>query len=377
MSDELDRLLRQGGPRRPAATPLAQPKLRVQGGLPLEGGPRLDREVAEAARLLTHHPAQRPAGPHLVTPASSGHANFGLRFDAAEVGQSAGTAVESHAVVASAPLSAPPESPALSPSLPVHSAPVSPPPLPAHTSSPPPPQAAAERVLHCVHLKKSYHKGKVEVPVLREVTLGVNRGEFLAIVGQSGSGKSTLLHLLGTLDVPDSGQIYFQDQRIDRLTRSARDHLRNRHFGMIFQFYHLLPELTTLENVLTPLMIGCSLWQYLRQRGRHRDTAVELLQLVGLDHRLKHKPAELSGGEMQRAAIARALVARPQILLADEPTGNLDQATGHEIMKILRTLNRDQKLTIVMVTHDQAIAAQADRIVRLTDGRIEGAAATR
>ena len=140
---------------------------------------------------------------------------------------------------------------------------------------------------------------------------------------------------------------------------------------MIFQFYHLLPELTTLENVLSPLMIADGAWNYLRNRRKHRATAMGLLETVGLGHRLKHKPRELSGGEMQRAAIARALVAQPDLLLADEPTGNLDQATGQEIIQILRTLNQQQKLTIVMVTHDQAIADQADRIVRLTRGRIE------
>jgi lipoprotein-releasing system ATP-binding protein len=140
---------------------------------------------------------------------------------------------------------------------------------------------------------------------------------------------------------------------------------------MIFQFYHLLPELTTLENVLSPLMIAHGVWPYLRHRRQHAARARELLELVRLDHRLKHRPQELSGGEMQRAAIARALVAEPDLLLADEPTGNLDQATGQEIIRILRTLNRERNLTIVMVTHDRAIADQADRIVRLANGRIE------
>jgi lipoprotein-releasing system ATP-binding protein len=199
----------------------------------------------------------------------------------------------------------------------------------------------------------------------------VRRGEFLAIVGQSGSGKSTLLHLLGTLDAPDQGEIHYAGRRIDNLPARDRDTLRNRQFGMIFQFYHLLPELSTLENVLAPLMIRHGVWSYLRRRREHRARAEELLETMGLSHRLKHKPRELSGGEMQRAAIARALVAQPDLLLADEPTGNLDQATGQEIIRILRTLNRQQNLTIVMVTHDRAIADQADRIVRLTEGRIE------
>jgi lipoprotein-releasing system ATP-binding protein len=222
-------------------------------------------------------------------------------------------------------------------------------------------------------LAKAYRKGNVEIPVLRGADLGVHRGEFLAIVGQSGSGKSTLLHLLGTLDAPDHGAVIFKGQRIDNLPGGRRDAFRNQSLGMIFQFYHLLPELTTLENVLAPLMIGQSVWAFLRKRGEHKARALQLLELVGLGHRLKHKPRELSGGEMQRAAIARALVTGPELLLADEPTGNLDRDNGREILEILGSLNRRQKLTIVMVTHDQAIAARADRIVRLVNGQVEAA----
>jgi lipoprotein-releasing system ATP-binding protein len=225
--------------------------------------------------------------------------------------------------------------------------------------------------LRTVDLYKSYRKGAVEVPVLRGVSFTVRRGELLAIVGQSGSGKSTLLHLLGTLDAPDKGEVHYAGQRIDNLPARGRDLLRNRRFGMIFQFYHLLPELTTLENVLSPLMIAHSAWSYFRHRSEHRARAEKLLEMVGLGHRLKHRPRELSGGEMQRAAIARALIAQPDLLLADEPTGNLDQKTGEEIIQILRTLNREQNLTIVMVTHDRAIADQADRIVRLANGKID------
>ena len=140
---------------------------------------------------------------------------------------------------------------------------------------------------------------------------------------------------------------------------------------MIFQFYHLLPELTTLENVLAPLMIAQSAWNYWRRRGESVERATQLLETVGLGHRLKHRPRELSGGEMQRAAIARALIAQPQVLLADEPTGNLDQTTGQEILRILRTLNHEHGLSIVMVTHDPGIAAEADRIVRLVNGRVD------
>jgi len=223
------------------------------------------------------------------------------------------------------------------------------------------------------NLWKSYSKGSLKVPVLQGVDLTVYEGEFLAIVGQSGCGKSTLLHLLGTLDAPDKGEIHFAGERIDNVWSARRDVLRNEHFGMIFQFYHLLPELTTLENVLAPLMIANGTLRYLRHRRKHRRAATELLETVGLGHRLRHRPRELSGGEMQRAAIARALVTRPDLLLADEPTGNLDRSTGTEILTILRDLNRRENLTIVMVTHDQTIADQADRVVRLTDGVVEGA----
>lgn len=244
-------------------------------------------------------------------------------------------------------------------------------PSPCHTNRPPDP--CDERQLEAVGLTKSYRKASVEIPVLRGVDLTVRRGEFLAIVGQSGSGKSTLLHLLGTLDSPDDGSLMFEGRRIDNLPSFERDRLRNRRFGMIFQFYHLLPELTTLENVLAPLMIGKSVLGFLRARAAYRAAATRWLELVGLSHRLKHKPRELSGGEMQRAAIARALIASPDLLLADEPTGNLDRATGREILELLCSLNRQQKLTIVMVTHDLAIAERADRVVCLVDGRIGGA----
>jgi lipoprotein-releasing system ATP-binding protein len=213
----------------------------------------------------------------------------------------------------------------------------------------------------------------VGIPVLQGMDLEVRAGEFLAIVGQSGSGKSTLLHLLATLDKPDAGQVSFEGHRIDNLPASARDLLRNKHFGMIFQFYHLLPELSTLENILAPALIAESTFGYWRRRGAHRRRATELMELMGIVHRAKHKPRELSGGEMQRAAIARALLARPKILFADEPTGNLDRSTGEHIMKALCELNRRERLTIVMVTHDAWIASQADRTVKLVEGRIQRA----
>lgn len=221
---------------------------------------------------------------------------------------------------------------------------------------------------------KTYTKGRTQIPVLRGVDLDVRRGEFLAIIGQSGSGKSTLLHILATLDAPDSGEVHYEGRRIDNLPLGQRDRVRNGQIGMIFQFYHLLPELTALENVLSPLMISSSVWGYWRRRREYTDRAKELLELVGLGHRLKHRPRELSGGEMQRAAIARALIAGPRVLLADEPTGNLDRGTGQEVLQLLNQLNRDRQLTIVMVTHDLAIAERADRSVRLVEGRAKSAA---
>ncbi len=234
-------------------------------------------------------------------------------------------------------------------------------------------QTGTQEIIAAHYVRKSYRKAAIVIPVLQGVELSINEGEFVSIIGPSGCGKSTLLHLLCTLDAPDSGEVCFEGNRIDNLPSAGRDILRNKYFGMVFQFYHLLPELTALENVLAPAMIGEGVLGYWRRRREYRDRAREMLELVGLGHRLKHKPRELSGGEMQRTAIARALVSRPRVLLADEPTGNLDKHTGEEIMAILRRLNREQKLTIVMVTHDQHIADQADRTVTLIDGRVAAA----
>jgi lipoprotein-releasing system ATP-binding protein len=222
-----------------------------------------------------------------------------------------------------------------------------------------------------VGLGKSYWKGRNEVPVLRGADLEADRGELVAVVGASGSGKSTLLHILGLLDSPDSGTVLLDSKRIDNRPERDRDVLRNRTFGFIFQFYHLLPELTAHENVMMPHLIGHGLWSYWKERRRIQREAADLLHRVGLGHRLKHHPAELSGGEMQRAAIARALAGRPAVLLADEPTGNLDAASGQGVLKLLRDLNREDGLTMILVTHDQHIAQQADRVVRLAEGRIE------
>ena len=220
-------------------------------------------------------------------------------------------------------------------------------------------------------LRKNYRKSKNEVPVLHGVDLEIERGEMLSIVGASGSGKSTLLHLLGLLDSPDKGLVVLDDRRIDNLPDSKRDELRNRTFGFIFQFYHLLPELTALENVMVPQLIRHSWLSYHREKAKLRAKAIEVLEQVGLGHRLEHKPSELSGGEMQRAAIARALAGDPEIILADEPTGNLDASTGQGVLDLLRDLNRERGLTMILVTHDLNIAQQTDRVVRLVQGRIE------
>jgi lipoprotein-releasing system ATP-binding protein len=228
-------------------------------------------------------------------------------------------------------------------------------------------------LLAAVNLHKTYRKHTIKVPVLGGVDLDLDAGEFLSVVGVSGSGKSTLLHLLGTLDQPDDGCVCLEGIRIDDLPGEERDRLRNQTFGFIFQFYHLLPELTTLENVLVPQMIAHSVVGWWRRRRDLNKRATELLERVGLGHRLRHRPRELSGGEMQRAAIARALINRPRILLADEPTGNLDADTGAAIVHLLRDLNRQDGLTIIMVTHNLDLVAEGDRVVRLTAGRVEEA----
>lgn len=228
---------------------------------------------------------------------------------------------------------------------------------------------AVKTIIEARNIKKDYKKGKVVVPVLKGVNLKINEGEFCAIVGKSGSGKSTLLHLLGTLDAPCEGEIHFHGERIDNISARRRDRLRNLKFGLIFQFYHLLPELTTLENVLMPRMISDGIFRYWANKKRHVERAKHLLEIVGLSHRLTHRPSELSGGEMQRTAIARALIAKPELLLADEPTGNLDAVNGGEILAILQKLREEENLTIVIVTHDDSIAAKADRVISLVNGK--------
>ncbi|MBN1805040.1 MAG: ABC transporter ATP-binding protein [Sedimentisphaerales bacterium] len=212
--------------------------------------------------------------------------------------------------------------------------------------------------------------GATEVMVLKGVNLAVKKGEFIAIVGASGSGKSTLLHILGALDKPDKGVVKFEGRQLSRHSSVELNRFRNKMVGFVFQFYHLLDELSVLENVFLPVMAGKSVIGWFGSRRWAKNRAKELLEQFGLSERAKHKPYQLSGGERQRVAIGRALMNEPKLLLADEPTGNLDSATGNGILEVLKRLNNLGQ-TIVMVTHDDRIAQKAGRIVTLVDGKIE------
>ena len=210
---------------------------------------------------------------------------------------------------------------------------------------------------------KSYRDTTRNLEVLKNINFRVGEGEFLVIQGPSGAGKSTLLHILGGLDDPTGGEVYFQGANIYGLDDIARANLRNRKVGFVFQFFHLLPELNALENVLLPSILK-SWWE----KKNNLPLAIELLERLGLSGRLKHRPPALSGGEQQRVAIARALINKPQLLLCDEPTGNLDSENGKNILQLLIELNREQKITIVIVTHDSDIASSAGRVMHLKDG---------
>jgi ABC-type lipoprotein export system ATPase subunit len=225
--------------------------------------------------------------------------------------------------------------------------------------------AIAVRGLH-----KSYRLGRVDLHVLRGLSFSVVRGEFACIVGASGSGKSTLLHLVGLLDRPSKGTIELAGVRADRLGAGGRNRFRCRRIGFVFQFYYLLPGLSVLDNTLLPARVDASVGGWLRRRRARRREAAELLDRFGLGDRLTHRPKELSGGERQRAAIARALINRPEILLADEPTGNLDSHTGARIMEVLNEHHRRAGQTILLVTHDRSLTRRADRVMELRDGRL-------
>jgi ABC-type lipoprotein export system ATPase subunit len=218
-------------------------------------------------------------------------------------------------------------------------------------------------------LHKHYRMGDSNLHVLRGATMAIRPGEWVAVLGASGSGKSTLLHLLGGLDRPDQGKVLFDGRDVFAMRGSAIDRYRNRDVGFVFQFYHLLPELTALENVLIGAMISRRTWQWPAERKNLRERATDLLDRVGLKERLRHRPSRLSGGERQRVAIARALINQPAVLLADEPTGNLDAATGGQILNMLARFHAEGQ-TMVMVTHDAKVAAAADRSIRLESGSI-------
>ena len=224
----------------------------------------------------------------------------------------------------------------------------------------------SEFILSARGATKTYTMGQRSLEVLRGVSLDVARGDFLALRGASGAGKSTLLHLFGGLDTPNAGEIWFDGKNLNKLPESEIARLRNTHIGFVFQAYHLLPELDALENVCLPARMARMPAAQAEQRGQ------ELLAKVGLAARVDHKPFELSGGEQQRVAIARALMNEPELILADEPTGNLDSHTGNEIIDLLASLRAEKNTTLIVATHDTSVAARAPRTVHLVDGLVDG-----
>ncbi|GGZ55666.1 lipoprotein-releasing system ATP-binding protein LolD [Lysobacter xinjiangensis] len=223
---------------------------------------------------------------------------------------------------------------------------------------------ATGAVIEARGLGKTYAEGSLRTPVFDGLDLAVARGETVAILGASGAGKSTLLHLLGGLDTPSAGEVYVDGQKMSALSDAERGRLRNRALGFIYQFHHLLPEFTALENVMLPVVLGGARVPQAEQKAR------ALLDAVGLGHRMAHKPGELSGGERQRAAVARALVNRPGCVLGDEPTGNLDEKTAATVFDLMLDLNRDQRTSLVLVTHDRRLARRLDRVLELHEGRL-------
>ena len=227
-----------------------------------------------------------------------------------------------------------------------------------------PMQGAGTPVVHAENLGKTYSEGSLRTPVFDGLHLAVHPGETVAILGASGAGKSTLLHLLGGLDVPSAGEVYVAGQKMSALSDAARGQLRNRALGFVYQFHHLLPEFTALENVMLPVLLNGT------EVGDASQRAKALLESVGLGHRLEHKPGELSGGERQRAAVARALVNKPACVLGDEPTGNLDERTAANFFAQMLELNHAQHTSLVLVTHDRSLARRLDRVLELHEGRL-------
>ncbi len=225
--------------------------------------------------------------------------------------------------------------------------------------------AKSDIILQARGIEKHYQSGPEILKVLKGIDLDIHRGEIMVIMGPSGVGKSTLLHILGTLDKPTAGTLHIDGKDISRMRPLEIDAFRNRHIGFVFQFHYLLPEFTALENVLIPRMIAGADWKNEVSRAR------ELLEEVGLSGRLHHRPSQLSGGELQRVAVARALMNRPRIVFADEPTGNLDSRNSHALFELLLNLNQKYQQTFVIVTHNEMFAGQADRVIHLLDGKIE------
>ena len=224
-----------------------------------------------------------------------------------------------------------------------------------------------ESVIRAEGLAKTYAEGAMRTPVFDGLDIDIRSGETVAILGASGAGKSTLLHLLGGLDTPTAGEVFVTGQRMSALSDAARGRLRNRALGFVYQFHHLLPEFTALENVMMPVLLGGAPMPEAIARAR------ELLESVGLGHRLEHKPGELSGGERQRAAVARALVNRPACVLGDEPTGNLDEKTAAAVFAQMLELNRAHRTSLVLVTHDRGLARRLDRVLELHEGKLRAA----
>ncbi|HDR1867130.1 TPA: lipoprotein-releasing ABC transporter ATP-binding protein LolD [Pasteurella multocida] len=218
------------------------------------------------------------------------------------------------------------------------------------------------RLLHCQHITKYYQEGAQQTQVLKDVSFSMQAGELVAIVGSSGSGKSTLLHVLGGLDQPTSGEVFIQNQSLQKINANQLAQLRNQYLGFVYQFHHLMADFSALENVMMPMLIGK------QNKSEAQDRAEKMLTAVGLSHRISHRPSALSGGERQRVAIARSLVNHPALVLADEPTGNLDRKTTESIFDLIKQLNQEQNIAFLLVTHDLALAEKLSRRLVMQDG---------